>query len=184
MTAEYKRATEQTHNIDLTSSILLFHWKKKEAPVGHEVKFELETDKVADNSVVIFNITDASGKVNEIKIEKIRKNKYEGRFKIPEEAEDKLTITAKIEEYSLEAKTKDLLVLRDIEVRIIDEYQNKLESHQTFDGMPFAIITDTEKTYQGKAEKNKIIMKNVHYKDEFKIEIQPMAGGEESQDQK
>ncbi len=182
MTAEYKRQTEQTHNIDLTSSILLFHWKKKEAPVGHEVKFELETDKVTDNSVVTFIITDASGKVNETKTEKIRKNKYEGRFKIPEEAEDKLTITAKIEEYGLEAKTKDLLVLRSIEIRIGDEYQDKLDSHKTYNELKFAIITDTEQTKEGESLENTIKLDGVHYKEKFQLELQPKSGSETATD--
>ncbi len=182
MTAEYKRTTEQTHNIDLTSSILLFHWKKKEAPVGHEVKFELETDKVTDNSVVTFIITDASGKVNETKTEKIRKNKYEGRFKIPEEAEDKLTITAKIEEYGLEAKTKDLLVLRSIEIRIGDEYQDKLDSHKTYNELKFAIITDTEQTKEGESLENTIKLDGVHYKEKFQLELQPKSGSETATD--
>ncbi len=154
---------------------------KKEGSVGYEIKFELETENVTDYSIVTFNIVDISGNVNETLTKKIRKNKYEGRFKIPEDAEDKLTIDAKIEEYGLKGKSKNLLVLRDIEVRISDEYQDKLESHHTFDGMPFLLKTDTDKLYQGKAEKNKIIVKNVHYKEEFKIILEPMACGEENQ---
>ncbi len=181
MTAEYKRQTEHVHQVNLTSSITRMHWLKKESPIGFEVKFELETDKVADNTPVIFEIKDTYGNVSEVINAKVRKNKYEGRFKTPEDAEDKLTITAKIKEYGLEGKSKDLLVLRDIEVRISDEYQDKLESHQTFDGIPFLLTTDTDKHYQGKAEKNKIIVKNVHYKEGFKIILEPMACGEENQ---
>lgn len=168
---EYQRPTEQKHNIDLTSSILRFHWLKKEGSVGYEVKFELETENVADYSIVTFNIVDVSGNVNETLTKKVRKNKYEGRFKIPEEAEDKLTITAKIEEYGLEAKTKGLLVLQDIEINLIDEYENMLESHNTFDKLPYMIITDTGDKRLGYADNKIIFAEKVHYAKEFKLQL-------------
>lgn len=171
MTAEYKRQTEQTHKIDLTSSITRLHWLKKEAPVNHEVKFEIETDKIADNSIVTFEIKDASGNVNEIITEKVRKNKYEGRFKIPEEAEDKLTISAKIEEYDLEAKSKDLLVLQHFTINLFDEYEKQLDGQKSFDNLGYAIVTDTNKQYEGIVEKGCINARNIHYAKEFKLQL-------------
>ncbi len=171
MTAEYKRQTEQTHKIDLASSITRLHWLKKEAPVNHEVKFELETDKVADNTVVTFEIKDVSGNVNETITEKVRKNKYEGRFKIPEEAEDKLTITAKIEEYGLEAKSKDLLVLQNFTINLVDEYKNEIDELKTFDQLSYLIITDTGKQYNGKVENRAINARNIHFAKELKLQL-------------
>ncbi len=110
--SEYKRQTEQSHNINLPSKVVLCHWRKNIAATGEIVNYNILTEFISDNSPIKISISDDSG--NEVfKVEKnIKDNSYTGSFEIPETESSTLTISIKIPDYGLQATSKPLKIVQ------------------------------------------------------------------------
>ncbi len=171
--SEYKRQTGNKHKIKKDSIITSCTWDKKSRAgcVGYEAKLSVETEAVKNGSNVVVIISDKSGKVNDTVEGKIQDNKFTSTYTVNEESVDCLTLKANLADgYELEDTSSLFLVLRPIKISLIDEYKNELDSHKTFHGLPYEIITDTKQTYIGTV-KEREITHNIHYKDEYELEL-------------
>ncbi|THB63587.1 MAG: hypothetical protein D6B27_12030, partial [Gammaproteobacteria bacterium] len=114
-------------------------------------------------------VTDKSGFVCDEKDVEISNNKYCGSYRIPYEAEDSIKLEVEIEEYGLKGETKDLLVIKDVSLNIVNN-EPKAENNP-YSASAYRIKTDTGDTRIGKIKGNKVFAEKVHYIQEYSLEI-------------
>ncbi len=173
--SEYKRQTENQYNIDLPSQLSFCYWRQHTALAGSTVKFEIGTNFIAHGTEVEIIIKDKNGNVNDIIQKNISNNKIRGKYTIPDSAEDNITLTASINDYSLSAKSAPLLVLRDILISPADEHENMHRLQKRMDDLQYIITTDLKDQRYGKVENNIVSEKGVHLIKDFEIQFIPEA---------
>lgn len=173
--SEYKRKTEKTHEIDLPSKICFCHWRKHSALIGTEVYFDISTEFVADGTEITIWAKDTYNKVRDTITDVITANELKGKYIIPENAEDNIILTARINDYSLSAKSSPLLVLRDITIDPADEHESMHRLQKRMDDLQYIITTDLKDQRYGKVENNIVSEKGVHLIKDFEIKFIPEA---------
>lgn len=180
--SEYKRQTENKHNIDLPSKISFCHWRKHAAIIDSDVYFDIVTEFVADKTAIEIQATDLNGKVNQIINEVIINNEVKGKYTVPHDAEDNIILTASVADYSLEAKSAPLLVLRDIIIDPADEHESMDEAQKELDELQYHITTDLKDERFGRVTDNIISEKGVHLIEKFDVEFYPQVTGNEEEE--
>ncbi len=178
---EYKRKTDRTHQVDLPSKINFCHWRKHSALIGTEVFFDVVTEFIADGTEITIWAKDANNKVRDTISDVITDNKLKGKYTIPEKAEDNITLTARINDYSLSAKSSPLLVLRDILIDPANEHESMHEKQKELDELQYHIITDLKDERFGKVVDNVISEKGVHLIEKFDVEFYPEVEDDDEQ---
>lgn len=108
--SDYKKQTDEIHEITLESEITAAEWGSKVATVGSQAYLEVWTHFVGSGSEIEIEVEDNSGK----KIETIKGQVFGGYFAnslvVPEKATKELTFTAKLPDHGLEKKSGILKV--------------------------------------------------------------------------
>jgi hypothetical protein len=109
--AEYKEQTDEVHEIELESKIVVAEWGQKGAAVGEQVKLEVVTHFVGNGSKIEIKVEDKSGKKVQTVTGHVYGEYFAGSIVIPDKAKDELTFTAKLSDHSLELKSAILIIV-------------------------------------------------------------------------
>jgi hypothetical protein len=114
--SDYRKQTDKTHIVTLTSQVTNATWGQKVATVGDKVKFFVQTGFVGNGSDIEIEVEDKSGK----KLEKLKAQVYgdqfAGFYAIPEKAKEEITFTAKLKKHGLTMKSGAMIVVPLIKV--------------------------------------------------------------------
>jgi hypothetical protein len=114
--AEYKKPTDEVHEVNLASKITHAVWRTKSASAGDKVSFEVWTHFVGSGSEIQIKVQDKRGKT----IEKLKGKVYGDYFAesiiVSKKAKDELSFTAKLPKHGLEKKSDILKVIPPIKV--------------------------------------------------------------------
>ncbi len=113
---EYKKATDNTHPIDLQSAINSVYWRADVICTEEEAFFDVITELVADDSNIEIEIKNADGNIVHSLKEKIKENFFKSSFKIPANTSGKLTINAKLPVHNLEKESAPVKILAQPEI--------------------------------------------------------------------
>ena len=166
---EYKRQTENTHKIDLPSKIHTCFWRKHDGYPGEAINFEIITEFIAPGTEMKLRVTDKSGCVCDETDVEISGNKYCGCYTIPPESEESITLEVEIEEYGLKEISRELTIIQDVAINIINGTPKK-------DIVPdasylYRLTTDTGDARIGKVHGKNVFVEKVNYIKEFDLEI-------------
>ncbi|THB74177.1 MAG: hypothetical protein D6B28_02495 [Gammaproteobacteria bacterium] len=180
--SEYKRKTEKTHEVNLQSKINFCHWRKHSALICTEVFFDVSTEFIADGTEITISAKDANNKVSDTISDVITDNKLLGKYTIPENAEDNITLTARINDYSLSTKSSPLLVLRDILIDPANEHESMSKKQKELDELQYHITTDLKDERFGKVVDNVISESGVHLIEKYDIKFYPEVEDDDEQE--
>lgn len=130
---EYKKATDNTHPIDLQSAINSVYWRADVICTEEEAFFDVVTELVSDNSQIEIDIKDADGNTIHSLKEKIQENFFKSSFKIPADASGELTINAKLPAHSLEKESAPVEILAQPEITNAKWAKTEAESAECID---------------------------------------------------
>ncbi|NOX76552.1 MAG: hypothetical protein GXP17_08075 [Gammaproteobacteria bacterium] len=109
--AEYKKQTNEIHEVSLESAITHAFWQQKYCMVGDSVRFEVHTHFVGNGSEIKIKFENKKGK----KIEKLSGGVYGDYYSasvvIPKQAEGDIVFVAKLSKHGLEMKSDILRVI-------------------------------------------------------------------------
>lgn len=108
---EYKKQTNEIHEVSLESEISIAEWGSKMASIGSLVKLEVWTHFVGNGSDIEIKIEDKEGSIIEEINGKVYGDYYANAIIIPENAKEELTFTAKLPDHSLELKSDILKII-------------------------------------------------------------------------
>ncbi|UCF85624.1 MAG: hypothetical protein JSV50_08335 [Desulfobacteraceae bacterium] len=125
--SEYKKQTDEVHNITLDSKITNMNWRQKIATVGDTVSFFVQTHHVGSGSDIQVKFEDKKGKVKlstgdepgKLKgtvSGKVYGDQFMGTIIVPEKAREELKFTVKLNKHGLEMKSKPMIVFPKINV--------------------------------------------------------------------
>jgi hypothetical protein len=113
---DYKKQTDKSHTVTLTSQITDASWGQKIGTVGDKVKFFVQMHFVGNGSEIEIEVEDKKGK----KVEKLKGqvfgDQFAGSLVIPEKAKEEITFTAKLPKHSLTMKSGTMTVFPLIKV--------------------------------------------------------------------
>jgi len=125
--AEYKKQTDEVHEVKLDSKITNVNWRQKIATVGDTVSFFVQTHYVGSGSDIEVKFEDKKGKIRLSTGDepgtmrgtvsgKVYGDQFMGTIIVPEKAREELKFTVKLKKHGLEMKSKPIIVFPKIKV--------------------------------------------------------------------
>jgi hypothetical protein len=125
--SEYKKQTDEVHEVKLDSKITNVNWKQKIATVGDTVSFFVQTHYVGSGSEIEVKFEDKKGKIRLSTGDepgkmkgtvsgKVYGDQFMGTIVVPEKAREELKFTVKLNKHGLEMKSKPIPVFPKINV--------------------------------------------------------------------
>lgn len=125
--SEYKKQTDEVHEVKLDSKITTAAWMQKIATVGDTVSFFVQTHFVGNGSDVEVKFEDKKGKIRLSTGDepgtmkgtvsgKVYGDRFMGTIVVPEKAREELKFTVKLNKHGLEMKSKPIIVFPKINV--------------------------------------------------------------------
>jgi len=125
--SEYKKQTDEVHEVKLDSKITNVNWRQKIATVGDTVSFFVQTHYVGNGSDMEVKFEDKKGKIRLSTGDepgttkgtvsgKVYGDQFAGSIVIPEKAKEEIYFTAKLPEHGLEMKSNKMIVFPLIKV--------------------------------------------------------------------
>ncbi len=114
---EYRRATNQIHQVKLTSRLVHALWISREVCAGEKAAFEVWTHFVANGAAIQVTATDKKGNPAGTCNGQVFGNFFGGSLAVPEKAQDALTFTAKLPDHNLEKKSDACRVLPPVKIK-------------------------------------------------------------------
>lgn len=108
---EFKAPTNRTQKVKLDSSIQLITWSKSKAASGSMIGIEVLTNFVGNNSAILLDISDKTGKKFDTIKGKISGNKFWINFTIPGNARDELYAEVKLPKHGLVSRSLPLYLV-------------------------------------------------------------------------
>jgi hypothetical protein len=136
MLSEYKKQTDELHEVKLDSKITNVNWRQKIATVGDKVSFFVQTHYVGNGSDLEVQFEDKKGKVK-VSTEgkpgimrrtvsgKVYGDQFMGTIIVPETAREELNFTVKLDKHGLEMKSKPIIIFPKINVTNLKWGQNE-----------------------------------------------------------
>lgn len=113
---EHKGNSDKITNVKLESSINRIIWTAGAACAGAKVGVEVLTQFVGNNSEIVIEISDKSGKKYEAIKRKISGNKFWTEITVPEKAKDELYAEAKLSKLGLNKKSNSLYLYPSVKI--------------------------------------------------------------------
>lgn len=114
--SEYQKATDEAHQVKLTSKLVHALWISKAVCVGEKAPFEVWTHFVGNGADIQVEVFDRKGKsITKIK-GKIYGNYFSDAVKIPEKARDGLMFTARLPRHNLEKNSDVCRILPPVTI--------------------------------------------------------------------
>jgi len=114
--SEYKKQTDEIHEVKLDSKITNANWGQKIVTVGEKVNLFVQTHFVGSGSEIEIKVRDKKG----TKVEKLKglvfDDQFSGSIVIPENAKEEICFTAKLPKHGLEMKSKFIMVFPKINI--------------------------------------------------------------------
>ena len=125
--SEYKKQTDEVHEVKLDSKITNVNWRQKIATVGDTVSFFVQTHYVGSGSDIEVKFEDKKGKIRLSTGDepgkmkgtvsgKVYGDRFMGTIVVPEKAREELKFTVKLKMHGLEMKSKPIIVFPKINV--------------------------------------------------------------------
>ena len=114
--SEYKKQTDEVHEVKLDSKIMNVNWRQKIATVGDKVSFFVQTHYVGNGSEIEIKVEDKKGKKVEKQKGQVFGDQFAGSIVIPEKAKEEIYFTAKLPKHGLEMKSNKMIVFPLIKV--------------------------------------------------------------------
>ncbi len=113
---QYQRATDQEHEIQLTSAITNVRWGYMQASVGNEVPLEVRTLFVGDGSEVRITVQNESGGRLDRFTGTVRSNRYRGTYTVPDNAREAIYFEAELRRHGLSERSENMKIIPPIDI--------------------------------------------------------------------
>ena len=108
---EYQRATDSTHEIQLTSSITSASWGCTQASAGDEVMVEVRTQFVGNDSEIRITVRNSSGRRLDRFEGVVRRNRYRETYTVSDRAEEAIYFEAELRSHGLSERSDDMEIV-------------------------------------------------------------------------
>jgi hypothetical protein len=107
---EYRKATDEVHEIELPSAISQVMWDRPSAWVGAEVEVHVHTHFVGDGSRIKITVFNRVGvRMDSIEGE-VKKNRFKEKYTVSEKAADTIYFEAELPDHDLKERSDDMQI--------------------------------------------------------------------------
>lgn len=107
---EYRKETDEVHEIELTSAISQVMWDRPSAWVGAEVEVQVRTHFVGDGSRIKVTVFNRVGVRMDSFDGEVKKNRFTEAYTISEQAADTIYFEAELPDHDLKERSEDMQI--------------------------------------------------------------------------